>query len=83
MAVFLLGMFVPRSQHARRPDRPGRRSRVLLIVAWATEIPSWWYGAFTIFPTLVVGVVASCFPRPPPSVSGCFACRTGGTVGAT
>ena len=38
---------------------------LLILVITTTEIPKWWYGAFTIFPTLLVGPLASrCFPPP-------------------
>jgi solute:Na+ symporter, SSS family len=66
MAVFLLGMFSPRA------NTPGALIGLLVgavslaAVATWTEIPSWWYGAFTVFPTWIVGILASyLFARPP------------------
>ena len=65
MAVFLLGMFVPRA------NTPGvliglmAGAVCLLVVIMATDIPKWWYGAFTIFPTILVGALASRFFAPP------------------
>ena len=33
-----------------------------------TDVPTWWFGAFTIVPTFVVGAIASLlFPAPPES----------------
>jgi Na+/proline symporter len=66
MAVFLLGMFAPRA------NTPGALigllvgAASLVAVATWTEIPSWWYGAFTVFPTWIVGVLASYLFAPPP-----------------
>ncbi len=66
MAVFLLGMF------ARRANAPGvliglaAGAACLLAVVVATGVPAWWYGAFTIFPTLLVGASASYLFAPPP-----------------
>jgi len=65
LAVFLLGMFAPRA------NTPGvligmAAGAVCLVVAIvATEVPKWWYGAFTIFPTILIGVLASRFFAPP------------------
>ena len=65
MAVFLLGMFVPRA------NAPGVLIGLqcgvvsLVVVISRTDIPSWWYGGFVIVPTLVFGFLASfCFPPP-------------------
>ncbi len=62
MAMFLLGMFT------RRANAPGvliglaSGALVLLAVIVMTGIPKWWYGAFMVFPTLLVGALASrCF----------------------
>jgi SSS family transporter len=65
MAIFLLGMFSPRA------NTPGvligltAGAACLLIVIVATDVPKWWYGAFTIFPTMLVGALASRFFAPP------------------
>jgi solute:Na+ symporter, SSS family len=66
MAVFLLGMFAPRA------NAPGVLIGLVFgaaslgVVIAATQVPKWWYGAFTVFPTLIVGILASrLFPAPP------------------
>jgi hypothetical protein len=30
------------------------------------DIPKWWFGAFTIFPTFITGAIASLFFAKPP-----------------
>ena len=66
MAVFLLGMFV------RRANAPGvligliAGALSLVAVIKLSGVPKWWYGAFTVFPTLIVGAAASRFFKPPP-----------------
>jgi Na+/proline symporter len=66
MAVFLLGMFVPRANAPGALIGLATGVVCLLIVLLATDIPRWWYGAFSIFPTLIVGTLASyCFAPPP------------------
>ena len=65
MAVFLLGMFVPRTNALGVLIGLAVGATSLVLVAGFTETPRWWYGAFTIFPTLVVGCLASyCFAAP-------------------
>ena len=65
MAVFLLGMCMPRA------NTPGVLigltvgAACLLFAIVATDVPKWWYGAFTIFPTLLVGAAASYAFAPP------------------
>jgi len=65
MAVFLLGMFWPRA------NGPGvlfgllAGAGCLAYVIVATNVPTWWYGAFVIVPTLGVGAVVSCLFPPP------------------
>ena len=67
MAVFLLGMFAPRANAAGALIGLAAGAVSLVIVIALSEIPTWWYGAFTIFPTLIVGLVASyCFAPPSP-----------------
>ncbi len=83
MAVFLLGMF---SSRANAPGvliglAFGAISLIAVIasnelprrygISWP-EIPKWWYGAFTIFPTLIVGWLASrgFAPPEPKALSG-------------
>jgi SSS family transporter len=65
LGVYLLGMFVSRS------NLPGvliglAAGVVCLAVVWiGTDIPKWWFGAFTIVPTFAVGAIASLFFDPP------------------
>lgn len=68
LAIYLLGMLI------RRANLPGvliglATGLVCLAAVWIfTDIPKWWFGAFTIFPTFIVGAVFSrCFPKPPES----------------
>ena len=65
LAIYLLGLLVPWA------NLPGvligfAVGLVCLAVAWtATDIPKWWMGAFTIFPTFLVGMAAArFFPAP-------------------
>jgi Na+/proline symporter len=67
LAVYVLGMLLPRA------NMPGvliglAGGLVCLALVWVlTEIPKWWFGAFTIVPTFVVGAVASIAFAPPPA----------------
>jgi solute:Na+ symporter, SSS family len=61
MAVFLLGMFAPRTNSAGVLLGLAVGAACLLVVIFRTDIPKWWYGTFTIFPTFFVGLVASWF----------------------
>jgi SSS family transporter len=58
MAVFLLGMFVPRASAACALTGLATGGICLAVVVAATDVPNWWYGAFTVFPTLLVGAAA-------------------------
>lgn len=65
MAIYLLGMF------SRSANLPGALMGVaaglacFLFVLICTNIPKWWFGAFAMFPTIIVGALASrCFPAP-------------------
>jgi len=65
LAIYLLGMF------SKRANLPGVLIGVaaglacFLIVLCFTDIPKWWFGAFAMFPTIIVGAVVSrCFPAP-------------------
>ncbi len=69
LAIYLLGMLV------RRANLQGvltgfSAGLACLAGVWIfTDIPTWWFGAFTIVPTFVVGVIASgFFPAPPESM---------------
>ncbi len=59
MAVYLLGLSVPRA------NQMGvfvglTAGAACLAGVWAlTDIPKWWFGAFTIGPTFVIGALAS------------------------
>jgi SSS family transporter len=65
LGVYLLGMLVSRA------NLPGAliglvAGLVCLAAVWiGTDIPKWWFGAFTITPTFVVGAIASLFFDPP------------------
>ena len=69
MAVFLLGMFVPRANQAGVLIGLAAGAAILVSVIAATDVPKWWYGAFTVFPTLVVGGLASYLFAPPSSAA--------------
>jgi len=63
--IYLLGMLLP------RVNLPGvliglAVELVCLALVWIfTDIPKWWFGAFTIVPTFIVGAMASLFfPQP-------------------
>lgn len=65
LAIYLLGMLMPRA------NLPGiliglAAGLVCLALVWIfTDVPNWWFGAFTIVPTFIVGAMASLlFPRP-------------------
>ncbi len=68
LGIYLLGMLV------RRANLGGvligfAAGLLCLAIVWiVTDIPTWWFGAFTIVPTFVVGAIASrFFPAPPDS----------------
>ncbi len=68
LAIYLLGMFT------RTANLPGVLIGVaagfvcFIFVLLFTDIPKWWFGAFAMFPTFIVGGIASlCFPGPPES----------------
>lgn len=67
LAIYLLGMFVPRANMAG--VLVGFVAGLVCLAAvWIfSEIPKWWFGAFTILPTFVVGAIASLFFDPPPA----------------
>ncbi len=65
LAVFLLGMFAPRANAPGVLIGLATGAVCLVAVIVATDVPKWWYGAFTVFPTLLVGSAASrLFPPP-------------------
>jgi Na+/proline symporter len=65
LAIYLLGMFMP---HVNLPGVLAGLAIGLICLAlvWIlTDIPKWWFGAFTIFPTFIGGAIASIFfPKP-------------------
>jgi SSS family transporter len=66
LAVFLLGMFSPRSNSPGVLIGLAVGAVSLVAVIIQTDIPKWWYGAFTVFPTLIIGAAASRWFAPPP-----------------
>jgi Na+/proline symporter len=65
LAIYLLGMLIP------RVNLPGiliglAVGLICLALVWIlTDIPKWWFGAFTIVPTFIAGAIASLFfPKP-------------------
>ncbi len=63
LAAYLLGMFVPRA-NLGGVWAGLAAGLVCLALVW-NSVPTWWYGAFTIVPTFLVGALASLlFPRP-------------------
>lgn len=67
MAIFLLGMFTPRANTQGVLIGLAAGAASLILVATMTDIPKWWYGAFTIGPTWLVGVLASYLFETPPN----------------
>jgi len=64
LAVYLLGMFVPRANLAG--VLAGLAAGLVCLALVWNSVPNWWYGAFTIVPTFVVGGLASLLFAPPP-----------------
>ncbi len=68
LAIYLLGMFLP---HVNLHGILTGLSVgfICLALVWIlTDIPKWWFGAFTIFPVFIAGAIASLFfPKPPES----------------
>ena len=65
MAIYLLGLFVPRANLSGALIGLGAGSACLAAVWLFTDIPNWWFGAFTILPTFGVGALASLLFDPP------------------
>jgi len=63
LAVYLLGMFVPRANLAG--VLAGLAAGLVCLALVWNSVPNWWYGAFTIVPTFVVGAVTSLLFPPP------------------
>jgi SSS family solute:Na+ symporter len=65
LAVFLMGMLVPRANTGGALAGLAAGSASLAYVWTQTEVAGWWYGAFTCLPAFAVGVAAShLFPAP-------------------
>jgi Na+/proline symporter len=58
-----LGMLVPRANLAGVLAGLAA-GLVCLALAW-DRVPNWWYGAFTIVPTFIVGALTSLLFPPP------------------
>jgi SSS family solute:Na+ symporter len=67
LAVYLLGMFVPRANLAAVLAGVAAGGLCLALV-W-NQVPKWWYGAFTIVPTFVVGAFVSLLFSPAPETA--------------
>jgi SSS family solute:Na+ symporter len=68
LAIYLLGMVMRRANLAGILIGLAAGSICLLIVWIFTDIPTWWFGAFTITATFIAGAIASFFfPKPPES----------------
>jgi len=66
LAVYLLGMFLP---HVNLQGILAGLAvgLVCLTIVWIlTDIPKWWFGAFTIIPVFITGAIASIFFTKPP-----------------
>ena len=67
LGLFLLGMFVRRANTGGAILGFAAGTACFIAIRTLTNVPHWWYGAFTTFPTLIVGWGASYFfpaPRP-------------------
>lgn len=68
LAMYLLGMFMPRANLPGVLAGLAAGLACLVLVGLFTEVPNWWYGAFTIVPTFLVGAAVSLL-FPPSSAS--------------
>jgi Na+/proline symporter len=69
LAIFLVGLFSKRANLRGMLCGVAAGAISLAWVALGTEVPRWWYGAFTMAPVIVVTLVASrFFPAPSPEV---------------
>jgi SSS family solute:Na+ symporter len=69
LAIYLLGMFMPHVNLAGVLTGLTAGLICLALVWILTDIPKWWFGAFTIFPTLIGGAIASLFFAKPSKIS--------------
>jgi SSS family transporter len=65
LGVYLLGFLVPRANAAGASWGLVAGAGTLAAVLLGTDVPHWWYGAFTCFPALLVGWLASYAYDPP------------------
>ena len=65
LGVYLLGLLVPRANGAGALLGLLAGAGTLGAVILWTDVPHWWYGAFTCFPALLVGWLASYAFDPP------------------
>lgn len=66
LAIYLLGMLTRRANLAGVLIGITAGLACFLFVLVYTNIPKWWYGAFAMFPTFIIGAMASLFFRRPP-----------------
>jgi len=68
LAIYLLGMFTCSANLPGVLIGVAAGLACFLIVLLCTDIPKWWFGAFAMIPTIIIGAIASlCFPKPPES----------------
>ncbi len=68
LAIYLLGMLTRHANLAGVLIGIAAGLTCFLFVLIFTNIPKWWFGAFAMFPTFIVGAIASLgFPKPPES----------------
>jgi SSS family transporter len=68
LAVYLLGMFMRSANLTGVLIGIAAGVACFLFVLIRTDVPTWWLGAFAMFPTIIVGAAASrCFEAPPES----------------
>jgi len=66
LAIYLLGMFMPHANLTGILTGLAVGLICLALVWILTDVPKWWFGAFTIIPTFITGAIASIFfPKPP------------------
>ena len=58
LAVYLLGMFLPHVNLQGTLTGLAMGLVCLTLIWILTDIPKWWFGAFTIFPTFIAGAIA-------------------------
>jgi SSS family transporter len=68
LAIYLLGMLMPHVNLQGVLTGLAVGFLCLVLIWILTDIPKWWFGAFTIFPTFIAGAITSFFfPKPPES----------------